>query len=159
MKTSLPERSEHVAEKLAEITGVIRKVVGEDLAMLILFGSYARGDWVQDRYTEDNITYTYESDFDLLVVSENRAHGTSNGEWWLTDAIGRRLHRLGLDRPSSMVIVEDLEHLNKALQPRPLFLRGHPEGRRAPVRQRPSHVGRASSPRSGRPSEVRPRGF
>ena len=119
MKTSLPERSEHVAEKLAEITGVIRKVVGEDLAMLILFGSYARGDWVQDRYTEDNITYTYESDFDLLVVSENRAHGTSNGEWWLTDAIGRRLHRLGLDRPSSMVIVEDLEHLNKALQ------RGH----------------------------------
>lgn len=119
MKTSLPQRSEYVAELLAEITGVIRELMGDDLAMLILFGSYARGDWVADRYEEDNVTYTYESDFDLLVVSERRAQATIKGEAQLTDAIRRRLRRLGLDRPSSTIIVEDIGHLNKELQ------RGH----------------------------------
>lgn len=116
MKTSLPERSEHVADQLAAITNVVKELVGDDLAMLILFGSYARGDWVVDRYVEDHITYTYESDLDLLVVSEDRAHATMQGEARLSDAIGRRLRQLGLDRPSSTIIVEDIEHLNKDLQ-------------------------------------------
>ncbi len=116
MKTSLPERSEHVAEKLAAIADVIRELVGDDLAMLILFGSYARGDWVNDRYVEGKIVYSYESDFDLLVATENRTHATVEGEARLVDAIGQRLRRLGLDRPSSAVIVEDIEHLNQDLQ-------------------------------------------
>ena len=116
MKTALPERSEHVADQLAAITDVIRELVSDDLAMLILFGSYARGDWVNDRYVEDTIVYHYESDFDLLVVTEDRANATVDGEFRLCDAIGRRLNRLGLDRPSSTVIVEDIEHLNNDLQ-------------------------------------------
>ena len=36
--------------------------------MVILFGSYATGKWVEDRYIEKGITYEYRSDFDLLVV-------------------------------------------------------------------------------------------
>ncbi len=116
MKTSLPERSQPVAEILAEITEAIRELMGDDLAMLILFGSYARGDWVNDRYTEDNIVYTYESDFDLLVVSEKRSHGTSRGEARLSATIRRRLQRLGLDQPSSSIIVENIGRLNKALE-------------------------------------------
>jgi HEPN domain-containing protein/predicted nucleotidyltransferase len=116
MKTSLPQRSEHVAEQLAAIANVIRELVGDDLAMLILFGSYARGDWVNDRYVEGDIIYTYQSDFDLLLVSEHRSHATVDGEFRLCDAIGRRLRRLGLDRPSATIIVEDIEHLNKDLQ-------------------------------------------
>jgi hypothetical protein len=58
MKTSLPQQSEHVATQLAAITDVIRELVGSDLAMLILFGSYARGTSVNDRYVEDNILYS-----------------------------------------------------------------------------------------------------
>ena len=83
---------------------------------LILFGSYARGTSVNDHYVEDNTLYSYESDFDLLVVTEDRASATVDGEFRLCDAIGRRLRRLGLDRPSSTVIVEDIEHLNNDLQ-------------------------------------------
>jgi uncharacterized protein len=113
MKTSLPERSEHVAEQLAAITGVIRELV-DDLAMLILFGSYARGDWVRDAYVEDNIVYSYESDFDLLVVTER--HATVEREAGLGESIDRRLRRQGLDRPSATAILEDIEHLNKDLQ-------------------------------------------
>ena len=101
MKTSLPQRSEHVAERLAAIANVIRELVGDDLAMLILFGSYARGDWVNDRYVEGDITYTYQSDFDLLLVSEHRSRATVDGEFRLCDAIGRRSRRLGLGPPSA----------------------------------------------------------
>ena len=114
MKTSLPQRSEHVSEKLTAITDIIRELVDDDLVMLILFGSYARGDWVQDRYVEDGITYTYESDFDLLVVTEGRA--TVEREAGLSGAISRRLRRESLDRPSATIIVEDIEHFNKDLQ-------------------------------------------
>lgn len=35
--------------------------------MIILFGSYARGDWVEERQ-EDGIHFKYQSDFDLLVI-------------------------------------------------------------------------------------------
>ena len=37
--------------------------------MIILFGSYARGEWVEDIYTEGHITYEYISDFDILVLT------------------------------------------------------------------------------------------
>jgi hypothetical protein len=37
--------------------------------MIILFGSYARGQWVEDIYTEGHITYEYISDFDILVLT------------------------------------------------------------------------------------------
>ncbi|MBN1909342.1 MAG: HEPN domain-containing protein [Pirellulales bacterium] len=116
MKTSLPQQSEHVTEQLAAITGVIQELVGGDLAMVILFGSYARGDWVDDRYVEDDVVYSYQSDFDLLVVTEDRANATVDGEFRLSDAIGRRLRQLGLDTPSSTIIVEDIENLNKDLR-------------------------------------------
>ena len=114
MKTSLPERSEHVAEKLTAITDIIRELLDDDLVMLILFGSYARGDWVQDKYVEDGITYTYESDFDLLVVTERRA--TFKREAGISGSIGRWLRREGLDRPSATIIVEDIAHFMKDLQ-------------------------------------------
>ena len=70
-----------MAEQLAAIANVIRELVGDDLAMLILLGSYARGDWVNDRYVEGDIIYTYQSDFDLLLVSEHRSHATVDGEF------------------------------------------------------------------------------
>ncbi len=116
MKRSLPRRSQHQAARLREITDVIRELVGDDLAMLILFGSYARGDWVEDKYTEGHITYTYQSDFDLLVVTEKRSGATQRAEALLTDAIGRRLERMALGRPTTSIIVEDIKSLNKDLQ-------------------------------------------
>ncbi|RYE05149.1 MAG: nucleotidyltransferase domain-containing protein [Rickettsiaceae bacterium] len=38
----------------------------QKLAMIILFGSYARGNWAQDEYIEQGITYSYQSDLDKL---------------------------------------------------------------------------------------------
>ena len=92
--------------------------------MLILFGPYGRGDWVCGRYVEDNATYFYQSDFDLLVVTENRAHATAAGKARLSDAIGRRLRRFGRDQPSSTIIVADIKHLNDDLRRGNYFLAG-----------------------------------
>ena len=50
MKTTLPERSLVIKEKLDEITGEILAIAKDKVAMIILFGSYARGDWVYDEY-------------------------------------------------------------------------------------------------------------
>ncbi|MFC1676565.1 HEPN domain-containing protein [Planctomycetota bacterium] len=49
-------------------TRIIRKQF-PSAHMIILFGSYARGDWVEDTYTQGHITYEYTSDFDILVLT------------------------------------------------------------------------------------------
>jgi len=33
--------------------------------MIILFGSYACGDWVEYAYEEDGVLYHYQSDYDF----------------------------------------------------------------------------------------------
>nr|WP_238375416.1 nucleotidyltransferase domain-containing protein [Rickettsia massiliae] len=45
----------------------ILAVAKDKIVLIILYGSYARGDWVKDMYTEDHITYSYTSDFDFIV--------------------------------------------------------------------------------------------
>jgi predicted nucleotidyltransferase len=46
---------------------------------VILFGSFARGNWVFDRYSEDGILYEYASDYDFLIITKTvkQANGTS----------------------------------------------------------------------------------
>ena len=45
MKTILPKRSLMIKERLDEITKEILAIAKEKVVMIILFGSYARGDW------------------------------------------------------------------------------------------------------------------
>ncbi len=68
MQTTLPERSLVIKERLDTIVQEILAAGKSKIAMIVLFGSYARGDWVQDVYTENHITYVYQSDIDLLLV-------------------------------------------------------------------------------------------
>ena len=53
--------------ELAKVRELIEQQEGVE--MIILFGSYARGGWVEHKYIEDNIVYEYQSDFDLLVIT------------------------------------------------------------------------------------------
>ncbi|MCB2263611.1 MAG: hypothetical protein LGR52_11870 [Candidatus Thiosymbion ectosymbiont of Robbea hypermnestra] len=46
MKTSLEHLPEQKRQELQRVIEIIREEI--DLDMLILFGSYARGDWVED---------------------------------------------------------------------------------------------------------------
>ena len=68
MKKTLSHLPQHKRAELKLIIRIIRKQF-PSAHMIILFGSYARGQWVEDTYTEGHITYEYISDFDILVLT------------------------------------------------------------------------------------------
>lgn len=75
MKTGIPEfLPEHKQEELKQIVELIEDKF-KKVDMVILYGSYARNTWVEDRYVENGTTFEYISDFDLLFVmnSERKA--------------------------------------------------------------------------------------
>ena len=61
MKDSIEKLSQRKRGELARIVGIIRKKVPQS-EMIILFGSYARGDWVEDITVEDQATYEDEAE-------------------------------------------------------------------------------------------------
>ena len=60
MKTSLDHLPLHKREQLAAIAAMVQATA--PVEMIILFGSYARGNWVEDLVTG------YFSDYDLMVI-------------------------------------------------------------------------------------------
>ena len=74
MKTDLSHLPEDKQDELRRITEIIREAVEPE--MVILFGSHARGDWVEDDETG------YVSDYDILIVTRPRhEEGGSNRLW------------------------------------------------------------------------------
>ncbi len=69
MKLSLEHLPELKREELMDVVQIILSS-SKKAEIILLFGSHARGDWVEDRYVgEDGIVYEYRSDFDILVVT------------------------------------------------------------------------------------------
>ncbi len=85
MKKSLAHPPKHKREELKLVTEIILDECPTVL-MVILFGSYARGDWVGDTYVEDGITYEYASDFDILVIVRSNRIVNSTGTWRRAEA-------------------------------------------------------------------------
>ncbi|MCK6471417.1 MAG: HEPN domain-containing protein [Planctomycetes bacterium] len=115
MKKSIRHLPKHLQEQLAGIRDCILDLAKDDLAMIVLFGSYARGNWVDDRYTEGQITYRYQSDFDILLVVNERRMAQQRQASQLEAAIKRRLQRQALDTPATNFITHDIVDLNKRL--------------------------------------------
>ena len=67
MKDSLAHLSQRKRGELARIVSIIRRTAPQ-AEMLILFGSYARGDAVEDIIVAGHTTCEYSSDFDTLVI-------------------------------------------------------------------------------------------
>lgn len=81
MKTTLDHLPQNKQRELGRIVELLHEEFEDALASgsaefkkkgrilkIILFGSYARGDWVDEPYT----TKAYRSDYDLLIVVNNR---------------------------------------------------------------------------------------
>lgn len=62
--------------------------------MIILFGSYSTGKWVEDHQIEDGTVYEYESDFDILIVTPDDKR-YSDAVWYDVDSKIRRDPRIG----------------------------------------------------------------
>ena len=80
MKKSLAHLPRRKKDELRRVVSIIREMV-PTTEMIILFGSHARGDWVEDTYREGHITYEYKSDFDILVVTEDKKTARNDGLW------------------------------------------------------------------------------
>src|ERR1044072_4974558 len=111
MKRSLAHLPKHKQEELKEITSITKANPGVE--MVILFGSYARGTWVEDIYTEGHITYEYKSDYDILVIAKEWRYARSINLWDKgKPAIpGRKSIQTWVT-----LIVHDLREVNKALR-------------------------------------------
>jgi HEPN domain-containing protein/predicted nucleotidyltransferase len=110
MKKSLAHLPKHKREELKLVTEIIRDECPTVL-MVILFGSYARGDWVEDTYIEDGVTYEYASDFDILVVVRSNRIVNSTDTWRRAEARARCFPV----RTWTNLIVESIETVNNAL--------------------------------------------
>ena len=110
MKKSLGHLPRHKRDELRTVIVTIRdKVPGVE--MIILFGSFARGDWVEDVYTKRGVVYEYRSDFDLLVIVETPAVANRIGFWSRAE---RSIDRLPLTT-SVGIIAHDIDYVNDQL--------------------------------------------
>jgi predicted nucleotidyltransferase len=109
MKTSLEHLPEEKQQELHRAIEIIREEI--DLDMLILFGSYARDDWVEDLDPE-TLLYRYQSDFDLLVVTETPRQASKieqNNQ--LVQRLIKTIHRTPIS-----LIAEDIQFVNRRLR-------------------------------------------
>ena len=99
MKKSLSHLPKHKRDELKTLTKVITERVDADF--VILFGSYARGDWVEDRSIgDDGILYEYKSDYDILVVARNPRRYEYNDS---PEKIDRKAKALGVRTDLSLI--------------------------------------------------------
>ena len=108
MKKSLSNLPEYKVNELATITETILKEL-DDVQMIILFGSYARGNWVEDVCIEQDCTYEYKSDFDILVVTKY-AEAANNPD--LQHKVEGKLNRA---ETTVNLIFHDIQYINAQL--------------------------------------------
>lgn len=121
MKTDLPERSLVIKERLDEITKEILAIAKDKVVMIILFGSYARGDWVHDEYKEGNVIYIYQSDLDIMMIVRKKYNNISRIR--MEREIESRLKKKNLlgaryvidEQPSISLVIESIADVNKHL--------------------------------------------
>lgn len=99
--------------KQQELEAIVAKIaLHSGVEMIILFGSYARGNWVEDSYEEEGVVYHYQSDYDLLVIVKTRnIHQQRRLESEFDNAIDELS---GIHTPVS-IIVHDAHYINSQL--------------------------------------------
>jgi HEPN domain-containing protein/predicted nucleotidyltransferase len=115
MKTRPKHLPPHKQDELRRVVETIR--AHQDVEMIILFGSHARGDWVEDEYEEDHITYGYHSDYDILIITadKDRERDVNHDE--------KLKAALQPERKGTRVnfIVHTIQHVNQMLAERRFF--------------------------------------
>jgi uncharacterized protein len=105
-------------EKQQELSRIVETIRSHhDVEMVILFGSYARNDWVEDEYEEGGTTYTYRSDYDILIVMADKSRERDIEH----DSILREALEPGQDGTRVNWIVHTIQHVNQMLAERRYF--------------------------------------
>ncbi|MDH6308852.1 HEPN domain-containing protein/predicted nucleotidyltransferase [Dysgonomonas sp. PFB1-18] len=117
MKTSISFLPEKKQEELRTIIHGICELLGDDCEMIILFGSYARNDYVDyDQRTEYGVRTYFMSDYDILVLTSGKESGFT-----VTRKLNRVEENFYQGRHHSMTtpiqfIQETFEYFNKAIR-------------------------------------------
>lgn len=106
--THLPEKKQ---QELKRITDTIVEMV-PSVQMVILFGSHARGDWVEDRFEQDGRVYEYMSDYDILAITDSYTVADKTGLW---TKVERRVREPDISNTWTTLIAHDIEFVNRRL--------------------------------------------
>lgn len=114
---NLPDRKQR---ELRFLVGKLLEYKKTKIHFIILFGSFARGDWVDDTYTEeDGTTYSYKSDFDLLVILDPCSMPKQRRqELDLLKIVREQLPKI---TTHTSLIAHDITSINRFLQKREYF--------------------------------------
>ena len=121
MKTSLDQIDKHLPaikqKELDKVRETIVSKLGADnhryvLEKIILYGSYARGNWVEDGYVKDGTTYEYKSDFDILVVTRQGISETA----WLGLCIDENIDKNPGIKTEVNIIHHGIDFLNRKIE-------------------------------------------
>jgi len=108
MKTSLSHLPQIKQEQILQIAEIIKEVAAPE--KIILFGSYAKGKYVEHRYTgRDGILYEYISDYDFLVVTKKN----NIKEYELDDIVMSRTQHF---KPPINLQVHEIAYINEGLE-------------------------------------------
>ncbi len=108
MKTNLDYLPSHKQAELTKIVSLIQETVQPD--MIILFGSYARNAWIEEKY--DNEHYKYQSDFDVLVIVEIKSEAIQGR---FEREIEEKIEKTEEIKTPVSVIVHDIDFVNRRL--------------------------------------------
>ena len=111
MKTDYSHLPEH---KQAELKAIKEALIPRysEIEMILLFGSYARGNWVEDKYIEKGIAYEYKSDYDLLIICSKNSQ--ANADTFIQSVTGK-LEELNLPTPVNPIF-HGIEFVNHELR-------------------------------------------
>lgn len=110
MQKSLEYLPKQKREELERIASIIRAAC-LDVEMIILFGSYARGNYKEEADLDPNRKSGHASDYDILVVTKVRA-AAEDGLLWRD--ISTQCERSGLST-HVRIIARDIEFVNMRL--------------------------------------------
>lgn len=102
------------ANKQAELKAIKDALIQKywEIEMIILFGSYARGDWQNEEYVENGVRYSYMSDFDLLIILNNS--DKANADTFLFSILDK-LEALNFETAIHLEF-ENIQFVNQQLQ-------------------------------------------
>jgi uncharacterized protein len=107
MKTTLSHLSKSKQSELKEICTTIQKNC-DDVEMVILFGSYARGNFKEEKDLKPDSKSGHVSDFDILVVTKKKEVALDVSLW---NKISDECKKLNLSA-SPRILTHDIEALN-----------------------------------------------
>lgn len=107
MKTSLSHLSEAKQKEIAHILEIIKEEANPE--KVILFGSHARGNWVEEEYVQYGTRYSYMSDYDFLIIVSD----SQKKEFTIKSNIANRYTS---NRNAVSPIVHDISYVNNGLR-------------------------------------------